>query len=309
MLKDIDWPYHRQYRSGTAHEQLEFYLNGLLHSTQLDLLLGYFSFSAIHVLSLGFAQFLANGGKMRVVANNVLSEKDKETLLEGQKNNPQTGLIDLSDLKGLKQRLDDYGRHFFECMAWLLVNDRIEIVLVKPKDKRGISHFKSGVFHDGQERVCFKASCNFTASGMLENLEELEVFLKWENSRSSKSIETQEQYFEEIFSGASDAVDYVSAEDIEVALRDEFGNKELQELLIEGHRLYGMKGMASKGNARLTSLIRKVEEDLSESLSKPRFPYASGPREYQKDAYQNWVDNGFKGVFAMATGTGKTITL
>lgn len=308
MLKDIDWPYHRQYRSGTAHEPLEFYLNGLLHSKQLDLLLGYFSFSAIHVLSLGFAQFLANGGKMRVVANNVLSEKDKETLLEGQKDNPQTGLIDLSDLKGLKQRLDDYGRHFFECMAWLLVNDRIEIVLVKPKERRGISHFKSGVFHDGEERVSFKASCNFTASGMLENLEELEVFLKWENSRSSKSIETQEQYFEEIFSGASDAVEYVSAEDIEVALRDEFGNKELQELLIEGHRLYGMKGMASKGNARLTSLIRKVEEDLSESLSKPRFPYPSGPREYQKEAYQNWVDNGFKGVFAMATGTGKTIT-
>jgi hypothetical protein len=308
MLKDIDWPYHRQYRSGTAHEPLEFYLNGLLHSKQLDLLLGYFSFSAIHVLSMGFAQFLANGGKMRVVANNVLSEKDKETLLIAEKDNLPFGLIDLTDLKGLKQRLDDYGKHFFECMAWLLATDRIEIVLVKPKEKRGISHFKSGVFYDGQERVCFKASCNFTASGMLENLEELEVFLKWENSRSSKSIEKQEEYFEEIFSGGSDAVEYVPVEEIEVALREEFGNKELQELLIEGHKLYGMKCGATKGNTRLAALIKKVEEDLSESLSKPRFPFPSGPREYQKEAYQNWVNNGCKGIFAMATGTGKTIT-
>lgn len=308
MLKDIDWPHHRQYRTGTSHEPLEFYINGLLNSMQLDLLLGYFSFSAVNVLSLGFAQFLANGGKMRVVANNVLSEKDKETLLKGQKSEPLTGLIDLIDLKGLKLRLDDYGRHFFECMAWLLVNNRIEIVLVKPKDKRGVAHFKSGVFYDGEERVSFKASCNFTASGMLENLEELEVFLKWENSRSSKSIENQEEYFEELFSGSSDAVDYVSAKDIEVALRNEFGNKEIQELLVDEYRLYDMKSRAFKGNSRLTSLLRKAEEEMSEDLSEPLFPYPTGPREYQKEAYQNWVNNGFKGVFAMATGTGKTIT-
>lgn len=308
MLSNVDWPYHRQYRTGTAHEPLEFYLNGLLHSRQLDLLLGYFSFSAINVLSLGFAQFLANGGKMRIVANSVLSEKDKQTVLNAQDYPARQGLIDLSNIKELKFKLDDYGRHFFECMAWLLANDRIEIVLVKPKNKKGISHFKSGVFYDGQERVSFKASCNFTASGMLENLEELEVFLKWENSRSSKSIEMQEEYFEEIFSGKSDAVEYVPVEDVEIALRTKFGDKNLQELLIEGHKLYSLKAASYHGNSRLTTLIRKKEEDLLEQLSVPRFPYESGPREYQKEAYQNWISNGYKGIFAMATGTGKTIT-
>ncbi|RYZ81156.1 MAG: DEAD/DEAH box helicase, partial [Proteobacteria bacterium] len=34
----------------------------------------------------------------------------------------------------------------------------------------------------------------------------------------------------------------------------------------------------------------------------------SGPRPYQQQAYQNWVENGYKGMFAMATGTGKTVT-
>jgi len=307
MLTDINWPYHRQYRSGTDHEPLEFYLNGLLHAERLDLLLGYFSFSAINVLSLGFAQFLSNGGKMRIIANNVLSEKDKQTIVSAKNDEPTFGLIDLTDIKSLKFRLDDYGRHFFECMAWLLSQGRIEIVLVKPKDKRGISHFKSGVFYDKDQKVCFKASCNFTASGMLENLEELEVFLKWENSRSSKCIEMQEEYFEEIFSGNSDAVEYVPAEEIEVALRNEFGNKELKELLTEAHELYRMKGATSK-TPRVSALIRKTEEELSERLSKPQFPYDTGPREYQKEAYQKWLDNGLQGIFAMATGTGKTIT-
>ena len=40
----------------------------------------------------------------------------------------------------------------------------------------------------------------------------------------------------------------------------------------------------------------------------PKFPYSLGPREYQNTAYRNWVQNNYQGIFAMATGTGKTIT-
>jgi len=42
--------------------------------------------------------------------------------------------------------------------------------------------------------------------------------------------------------------------------------------------------------------------------SEPRFPFPSGPREYQNEAYEAWIKNGHKGIFAMATGTGKTLT-
>ena len=38
------------------------------------------------------------------------------------------------------------------------------------------------------------------------------------------------------------------------------------------------------------------------------FPYSSGPRNYQVQAFENWKANKQKGLFAMATGTGKTIT-
>ena len=40
----------------------------------------------------------------------------------------------------------------------------------------------------------------------------------------------------------------------------------------------------------------------------PNFPYPTGPRDYQKQAFENWKNNNQKGLFAMATGTGKTIT-
>jgi len=50
--------------------------------------------------------------------------------------------------------------------------------------------------------------------------------------------------------------------------------------------------------------ITRIEEIIRE----PRFPFPQGPRPYQNEAYQNWVKNNYSGVFAMATGTGKTIT-
>jgi superfamily II DNA or RNA helicase len=49
-------------------------------------------------------------------------------------------------------------------------------------------------------------------------------------------------------------------------------------------------------------------EEHENQESKPKFPFPQGAREYQKIAYLNWVENDRKGLFAMATGTGKTLT-
>ena len=40
----------------------------------------------------------------------------------------------------------------------------------------------------------------------------------------------------------------------------------------------------------------------------PSFPFKDGPRPYQVEALNSWIANGCQGFFAMATGTGKTVT-
>ncbi len=40
----------------------------------------------------------------------------------------------------------------------------------------------------------------------------------------------------------------------------------------------------------------------------PSFPFKEGPRPYQVEALNAWIANGCQGFFAMATGTGKTVT-
>ena len=52
-----------------------------IHFTNLiDLGLGFFSTASINVLSVGFANFIVNGGKMRLYINQFLSEEDYKKL-------------------------------------------------------------------------------------------------------------------------------------------------------------------------------------------------------------------------------------
>jgi len=307
MLKDVKWSEERSYRTCSENEPIKFYLECLCNSKSLDLLLGYFSSAAINILSLGFATFLFNGGVLRLIINNVLSHEDKQAIKRGQEGLFKKELIDLNNIKLLKDSLDDYGKQFFHCLSWLIANDRIQFKIIKPIGGQGIAHYKSGTFHDGNDYVGFKASCNFTAFGLLENLEELDAFLSWENSRSSKMISCQKREFENIFSGNSNIVEYLSVDEVTEIIHNEFGNFTIHELLINEKELIERKKSAIKSKSTV-----KAFNELSQQLNKisrtPKFPYPSGARDYQIAAFEKWRVNGGKGIFAMATGTGKTIT-
>ena len=306
MLKDCDWSLDRDYKTGSENEPLQFYLDGLANSSEFSLLLGYFSSSAINLLSVGFATFISKGGKMKMVINHLLSSKDKEAV-EKANGESLNRVFDLTDVVSLGRVLDEYDTHFFECLAYLISEKRIEIKVIKPKNGKGIAHYKSGVFTDGQDSVGYKASCNFTLYGLSENLEELEAFLSWENGRSNKLIKKQIRLIDDYFSEADEDVEYISVSEIEVVLKDKFGKKDINELLVQEEQLLKKK-QSLISNIKLKKTITKLFNEIEIIRKAPRFPYSEGPREYQVNAYNSWVNNNFKGMFAMATGTGKTIT-
>lgn len=310
MLKEVFWAEDRDYNTGSEDEPLQFYLDALCHSKTFDLLLGYFSSSAINVLSLGFASFIHKGGKMRAIINDVLSEDDKKAIERGQDKDKFSTVYDFNDIKELESSLDQYGRHFFECFAWLIANSRIEIKIIKPKNRRGISHYKSGIFSDGENLVGFNSTCNFSYFGFIENLEHLDCNLSWEDTRSLKKIKKQEMDFEKIFSEESDLVDYLKIEDVKIAIQDKFGDKNIYELLIQEKELLNNRNNILNNPTIQKSIQKAISliDQLEKQQSYPRFPFIEGPREYQITAYKKWIENNRKGLFAMATGTGKTIT-
>jgi hypothetical protein len=307
MLKDIKWPPSRTYRVASKWEPFQFYLDVLTESKTLDLYLGYFSSAAINILSLGFAKFISQGGNVRIIINDVLSENDKNVIQQVNEGYIYQIPFNLQSFSELKSRLDDYDKHFFQCLGYLIQNERIQLKIIRPKGKKGTAHYKSGVFSDGKDQVAFTGSCNFTAYGFLENLERIDLTLSWEGQFAKERIKEDMEEFEEVFGGFADYVVYLDTDKIQTAIATQYGNTEIDQLLVDEDDLLNRKKDYFR-EKKIKKIIENTKSKVEIELDAPRFPYLKGPREYQIEAYENWVNNGYKGIFAMATGTGKTLT-
>lgn len=315
MLKsNVTWPTHRQYKSETDWEPIGFFSECLCNSTRFDLLLGFFSSSAIQVLSNSFAVFIHNGGTMRLIINNILSEEDKSAITIGTSDDDITP-FDLSDLASLSDTLSKRDKHFFECLAWLIANKRIEIRIIAPKSNIGISHTKQGVFTDGKNTVSFNGSCNFSKTALIHNIESIDASCEWDDNISKSKVENTIFNFNQTFAERDTSVRYLDSKQLEINILTEFGDKSLHDLLIQEKELTQQDTTKHSLRATVSKVIKQSSDRLDEilkakqdELEKPKFPYAEGPREYQKKAFDRWRNNQQQGIFAMATGTGKTIT-
>lgn len=317
MLKtDILWPASCRFKSQSEWEPVGFFSECLCNATTFDLMLGFFSSSAINVLSDGFATFLYSGGKMRLIINDLLSEEDKGAILQGE-GNTLLPAFDLGNIETLKNTLSERDIHFFECIAWLIRNNRIEIRIIAPKGGNGIAHTKCGVFDDGVNKVGFEGSVNFSRTALIENKESLIAMCDWNGNTETESIKDIETEFNRIIAGLDETVRYIKADEIRTQITDSFKDKELKELLEDEARLLDQPSehlsatvLQALRNAR--KRVQKAIDSFNEKIvidnSKPHFPYPTGPRPYQNEAFENWKNNNQQGLFAMATGTGKTIT-
>lgn len=322
MLKEVLFPPHRRFKSGTEWEPIGFFSDCLCNASQFDLMLGFFSSSAINILADGFASFLYNGGRMNLIINDILTEQDKIAIAKGELDTP-IPFFDIADIEKLKNILSERDRHFFECLTWLIRNSRLDIKIIAPISGVGISHTKTGVFSDGVNKVGFDGSCNFSRSALIDNIESLIVSCDWDGNTSAATINEIKNEFDLVFSGKDENVVFVPADKVKTHIVESFQNKELKDLLEDEYRFI-QQDIANKSLPKsvikaLDKAKNKVEIEIEKikkqgetvepiDFGKPRFPYDSGPREYQKKAFENWKNNKQKGLFAMATGTGKTIT-
>ena len=320
MLKtDIKWPNHRRFKSRTEWEPIGFFSDCLCNATHFDLMLGFFSSSAINVLSYGFASFLYNGGKMSLIINNVLTTQDKEAIVNGCRHSI-IKTYDLSDIHNIHETLSKRDKHFFECLSYLIRKSRLDVVVIEPKDGLGISHTKTGVFYDNADKVAFDGSCNFSKTALIDNLESLTVSCSWDGAIECAKVEDIENDFARTFAGDNDSVNYLSAEAIKTQIVTTFENRDIADLLKQEYELLSndihsypqtvidyLERAKYRVSKQIEQATAKREREL-EVQCEPQFPYESGPREYQRQAFENWKANGQQGLFAMATGTGKTIT-
>ena len=256
-----------------------------------------------------------------MIVNDILTEEDKKAIANGELDVP-IPYFDITNIEQLKNTLSERDTHFFDCLAWLIRNNRLEIRIVAPKEGVGISHTKTGVFSDGLNKVGFDGSCNFSRSALIDNLESLTVSCDWDGDTSTATINSLMDDFELVFTGKDESVVFIPTDKVRTRIEGAFKNKELRELLEDEYKFIqqdiSVKSLPQTVIKALGIAKIKVEREIEKIKAKigsgilqnhePCFPYKSGPRDYQKQAFENWKNNGQKGLFAMATGTGKTIT-
>lgn len=322
MLKtDVIWPNSRRFMSRTEWEPLGFFSEALCNATTFDIKLGFFSSSAINVLADGFAAFLYNGGRMRMIINDVLSEEDRTAIVVDE-SDINTSYFDLNAIDHISYTLSKHDEHFFECLSWLIRNERIEIKIITPKVGNGIAHSKCGVFSDGVSKVAFDGSCNFSKMALIENIESINAFCDWDGERDKERINDIVRDFNRTFSGEDDTVKYLKADQIITYITKTYKYKDIQELLEDERRILhrraenstsdSIRRVLERAKAKVTAIIdtinigkAKVKNEQLTTLT-PKFPFTE-PRSYQKEAFNKWKVSQ-KGLFAMATGTGKTLT-
>lgn len=322
MLKnDVIWPDHRQFDSKTEWEPIGFFSECLCNATSFDLMLGFFSSTAIEVLADGFALFLYHGGTMRLIINDVLSQEDQNFIIKGEENSV-LDIFDTENLEKMKKTLSKRNQHFFDCLSFLIQDNRLEIKIIKPRDSFGISHPKLGIFRDAYNSIGFNGSCNFSRNALIENIESITIDCDWDGDVAKSRVRHNTEIFDFAFSGNNQNYEYIDASKIKSSLQQCFQKKTIEELLEEEEQIirkdkkiypinnnvaYALKRTRDKVN-NVISLLKDKYSKEDDDNETPSFPYSSGPRDYQILAFNNWVANKQKGLFAMATGTGKTIT-
>lgn len=296
---------------------LHFFGEVIPLSKKIQFKLGYFSSNSISTLSYGFAQFIYNGGTIDFLINHFLSEGDYKLLNndfvldEGFYNSIENNIIrDLEKLNDIltKKQVD----HFYNCLRYLIDNNRVKITPVTTKSGE-ISHYKEALFWDFEGNIInIVGSCNFTYKGIVCNGESFIINRSWGEAAEKANIQHELIDYEKIFKKESKEFVYLQADKLINIIKEKSVPLSTKQLLEEELNLVNVDSETYtleevKIKEVNNKLKEKFEKTVVDILTKPKFPFGK-PRDYQTKAYQNWVDNNKCGLFAMATGTGKTLT-
>ena len=251
----------------------EFYIPLLSRSVEYKRGVGYFTSNWAKSAARGLAQLAENGGTAKWLTSPQLSQEDWQAIIKGSQAKRDERLR-----KALKRSIDDLRNDLKqdtrEAIAWMIADGLLKIRLAIPQNSlSGMFHDKFGIFYDSENnRVAFHGSKNDSEQA-LRNYEAYTIDCDWLSKRDQEGADYHEQRFDELWKNEDDNVAvYTIPESIE---------KQLEELREYDSPPY----------------------DINKEIGSGIFL-----RDYQSDAVSSWFQNGCRGIFAMATGTGKTFT-
>ena len=173
-------------------------------------------------------------------------------------------------------------------LTWLIAHGHLDIKIACPSDSstlhpHAVYHEKTGVFLDeNNNTVAFSGSSNETVGGLLNNFESIDVHWSWNDTH--ERVQQKVDNFKRLWDNNTDKLEVI-----------DFLNAVREKLLIH-------QTVYETGQAKTSDKSKIIEQTI------PYLPEDIVLRKYQSEAIDAWFENGCRGLWEMATGTGKTIT-
>ncbi|WP_294532054.1 DEAD/DEAH box helicase family protein [uncultured Bacteroides sp.] len=280
------------YESGVDDIIEDYYVPVLGASVKYDRIAGFFSSATIAVAARGVANFITNGGKMRLITSPRLDKDDIDMITKTTTNSPTISLKDFDiDVENI---IDEFEKNHVKALGWMLSLGLLEMKLAiiynddgticnnEVISEKGLFHQKVGILQDkdGNE-LSFSGSINETAAAWANNDEEFKVFKEW--TESNEYYKKDKQRFEEIWSNKrKNVVVYDLPNAVKADIIRYSSDFDIESISVKKYRRQKYLKYNFSNNKKLFF--------------------------YQADALNKWKNNHYQLLFEMATGTGKTRT-
>lgn len=290
-----------EYRSLIDNVVQDFYLP-LLHEANLyKRAVGFFSSSSLVEISKGIGDMAKNGGKIEIIASPYLSDDDINAIKTGYEN--RNKIIEQALLRQLSDdHTDYYSMERLNLLANLIADNVMDIRIAYTDNhcKLGMYHEKMGIIedHDGNH-VAFSGSMNESMTAMAINYETIDVFCDWKGEEADR-VKLKENAFYSMWNNFEPSLQVLEFPKISEAMIDKYRRKE-PDFDIDNEQFY----------RRMSGYISAFSKSRQRADDKPvgaRIPEDVTLHDYQKEAISVWVGENYRGIFDMATGTGKTYT-
>ena len=285
----------KEYRSLIDNVVQDFYIPLLREATLYQRAVGFFSSSSLVEISKGIAAMAGAGGKIQIVASPYLSDEDIAAIKKGYADREK--IIEGALISSLAEEpLDYYSMERLNLLANLIADGVLDVRIAYTEDAKGIGmyHEKMGIISDvAGNKIAFSGSMNESATAMLVNYETIDVFRSWGDESEQERVALKQNAFHSIWNDTEPNIHVLEFPKVTKALIEKYRKK------APDYRIDQQQYSPTK---------YKLPATVNKHAIGARIPSDIHLFDYQKEAIATWVGENYRGIFDMATGTGKTLT-
>lgn len=277
-----------RYRSDINNFPIDFMIPVLSQTKTYKRGTGYFSTTSLIQLSVGLFEMAKNGGKIQLVCSPNLDSKDIEAIDYGYRNRDE--VIEQALLSEVREPISHFEEERLNLIATLISNGSLDIKIAFLEDENGfrLYHEKIAVFIDREgNRLSYAGSINESENGLDGNFESIYTFCSWKDASQVDAVRLAEDDFDKMWNDETSKLHVIPFPQIVLEKLLTYKKKSIDWSTDE--KEYGYK-------------------QYLKAHQKFRIPSGILLHDYQEDAVDQWCENGYKGIFDMCTGAGKTFT-